>query len=142
MSQQSSSMRRTGVFLAATGVLFTLSALPQLHFLAHIFLQVAYWPIHDVPAGLSVPAPLLLAICGGLTVGLGGMVWALGTYVAPLSAEAATKVTWVTAWSWFAVDSTGSILVGAPFNVVLNLVFLVLMLMSSRSKAEAQGAPA
>ena len=134
MTQQQSAMRRSGWILIVTGALFALTGLPLLHPVAQIFLQIAYWPMQDVPSGLAVPVPLLVAITGGLTVGLGGMLWALGTYVAPLSPDAATKVTWVATWSWFCTDSTASILVGAPFNAVLNLTFLALMLLSCRRR--------
>ena len=135
MTQQQTAMRRSGWALIVIGVLFALTALPLLHPAARIFLQIAYWPMQQVPFGLIVPIPLLVAITGGLTVGLGGMLWALGTYVAPLSPDAARKVTWVAAWSWFCTDSTASILVGAPFNAVLNLTFLALMLLSCRPRA-------
>ncbi len=128
MTRQQSAMRLSGAVLMGIGALLVLSALPFLHPVAHIFLQVAYWPIKSVPADLSVPSPLLLAIAGGLTVGLGSMQWALGTYVAPVSAPVAAKVARLTAWAWFCTDSAGSILVGAPFNVVLNLSFLILIL--------------
>ena len=137
MTQQETSMRRSGWILIAIGTIFALSALPMLHPLTRTFLQIAYWPVNQVPADLVVPIPLLVAISGGLTVGFGGLLWALGTYVAPLSPEAASKVTWVTAWSWFCTDSTISIFVGAPFNAVLNLTFLALMLLSCRPKAGA-----
>ncbi|MEX0278847.1 MAG: hypothetical protein AB3N19_15110 [Ruegeria sp.] len=134
MTQQQSAMRLSGVILAATGVLFALAALPLLHPVAHIFLQIAYWPFRDVPSGLGVPVPLLLVITGGLTVGLGAMQWALGTYVAAISAVAASKTAQIAAWAWFCVDSAGSVLVGAPFNVVLNLSFLILILVSCRPR--------
>ena len=64
------------------------------------------------------------------------MQWALGTYVAPLSSNIAAKVANVSAWIWFCTDSMGSILVGAPFNAVLNLSFLILILLSSRPQPE------
>lgn len=132
MNRQQSAMRLSGGILIATGILFALTALPALHFLAHVFLKVVYWPVHSVPSDISVPSPLLLAITGGLTAGLGGMQWALGTYIAPLSCTAATKVAKIAAWVWFCTDSAGSILVGAPVNVLLNLSFLLLILLSSR----------
>ena len=132
MTLQQSSMRRAGWGLISIGVLFALAALPLFHPLAELFLQIAYWPLHALPPNLTVPAPLLVAITGGLTAGLGGMLWALGTHVAGVAPDAATKVTQITAWVWFCTDSTASALVGAPFNVVLNLSFLALMLVSSR----------
>lgn len=132
MTSQQKSMRLSGAALVIIGILFVLTALPALHLFAHFFLTVAYWPLHSVAPDISVPLPLLLAITGGLTAGLGAMQWALGTYVAPLSSDAAGKVAKITAWVWFCTDSTGSVLVGAPFNVVLNLTFLLLILVSSR----------
>lgn len=134
MTHQQIALRRSGIGLIVVGVFFALAALPPLHAVARIFLQVAYWPMQSVPAELNVPTPLLIAITGGLTAGLGGMMWALGTYVAPVSAEAAAKVTRMAAWTWFVTDSTASVLVGAPFNVVLNLSFLGLMLWASQTR--------
>ena len=138
MTQQQSAMRMSGIILAGIGILFALSAMPVLHPILRIFLQVAYWPVHSVPSDILVPVPLLLAISGGLTVGLGRMLWSLGTYVAPVSPVAAAKVAQYATWSWFCTDSTASVLVGAPFNAVLNLSLLVLILLSSRVKDENQ----
>ena len=133
MTRQQIAMRRSGIFLFTIGALFAIAALPTFHPVIKIFLQIAYWPIHTIPADMLVPVPLLVAITGGLTAGLGGMLWGLGTYVAKELPTAATKVTQFAAWAWFCTDSTASVLVGAPFNVVLNLSFLALMLVSSRS---------
>ncbi len=132
MTNQSSSMRKAGLAIATIGAFFAASALPPLHAIAHLFLSVAYWPLHSVPTGLAVPSPLLLVITGGLTAGLGAAIWALGTHVVPLSGAAAAKVTSVTVWTWFVIDSTGSALVGAPVNVLLNVGFLALALLASR----------
>lgn len=132
MTQQQSSMRRAGWVLISAGVFFALAALPALHTLVKFFLQIAYWPFHSLPPNLTVPLPLLVAITGGLTAGLGGMLWALGTHVAGATPDAAAKVTQITAWVWFCTDSAASVLIGAPFNVILNLSFLALMLISSR----------
>lgn len=140
MTQQQNAMRRAGITIFAIGIFFAIAALPALHVFIKAFLQIAYWPFHTIPSDLLVPIPLLVAITSGLTAGLGGMLWSLGTYVVPVSPFAATKVTQIAAWSWFCTDSTASILVGAPFNVVLNLVFLALMLFSSRTRLEVEAA--
>ncbi|WP_170333334.1 hypothetical protein [Ruegeria arenilitoris] len=136
MTPQQTAMRLSGTILIVTGVLFALTALPALHVIAQIFLTVAYWPIHSVPSDIVVPSPLLLAIVGGLTAGLGAMQWALGTYVAPVSSTVAAKVAKITAWVWFCTDSAGSVLVGAPVNVALNLSFLLLILLTSRPQSD------
>ena len=79
MTEQQSSMRRAGWVLISIGVFFALAALPLFHPVPKLFLQVAHWPLHSLPPDLAVPVPLLVAITGGLTAGLGGMMWALGT---------------------------------------------------------------
>lgn len=135
MTHQQLAMRRAGWVIIATGILFAFAALPIFHPLARYFLQIAYWPVHSVSPDLTLPAPLLVAISGGLTAGLGGMLWALGTHVAGTTPEAATKVTQIAAWCWFCTDSIASVLVGAPLNAVLNLSFLALMLLSSKDRA-------
>lgn len=140
MTKQQSAMRRSGIAMIVIGVLFAVAALPALHPVVKIFLQLAYWPMHSIPPDLLVPVPLLVAITGGLTAGLGGMLWSLGAYVAPVSPMVAARVTQIAAWSWFCTDSMASVLVGAPFNVVLNLSFLLLMLLSCRISVESNSA--
>jgi hypothetical protein len=140
MTPQQINMRRSGIGLIAVGAAFTVAVLPPLHPLAVVFLQIAYWPMHGVSAELQVPAPLLVAISGGLVAGLGAMFWALGTHVAPLSGEIASRVARMVTWTWFTIDSAASVLAGAPFNVVLNLFFLGLMLWSCRPAVPAAAA--
>jgi len=133
MTDQQTSMKRAALATIVVGLIFAASALPVLHPAVHLFLQIAYWPLHDVPSDLGVPAPLLVAISGGLMTGLGGMLWALGRYVSPISQDAAARVTRIAAWSWFCTDSIMSMLAGAPMNVVINAAFLALMLVSCRT---------
>lgn len=142
MSDLQSALLRNGIIIAAIGLVFALAVLPIFHPAAWLFLQLAYWPLTDVPEALAAPAGLLVAITGGLTMGIGAVMWALGTYVTPISAGAARWVTTTMGWAWFSVDSTASILAGAPMNVVLNLVFLVLILQAARVGRTTEGAAA
>ncbi|MEO0930678.1 MAG: hypothetical protein AAFY14_08500, partial [Pseudomonadota bacterium] len=114
MSELQSALRRNGLILVGIGVVFALAVIPAFHPAAWLFLQLAYWPMAEVPAALVPPAGVLVAISAGLTVGIGALMWGIGTHVAPVSAEAARRVTTLTGWSWFAVDSTASVLAGAP----------------------------
>ncbi len=134
MTDQQTALKRAAWATIAIGLIFAASALPALHPAVHLFLQIAHWPFQDVPSDLGVPVPLLVAIGGGLTTGFGGMLWALGHCVSPISQEAAARVTRIAAWSWFCTDSTMSVLVGAPMNVALNAAFLALMLVASRPR--------
>ena len=131
MSILEKAMRRNGVVVMSTGVIFALAVLPALHGALWFFLQLAYWPMVEVPLDLAAPVGLTVAISGGLTAGLGGALWALGRHVAPVAPEAARRCAIVMGWTWFAVDSTASVLAGAPFNAVLNLLFLALILQAA-----------
>lgn len=137
MTNQQTAMKLAAWATIGIGVFFAASALPILHPAVHLFLSIVYWPFNDVPSDLSVPTPLLVAISGGLMTGFGGMLWALGHYVSPISELAAARVTQVAAWSWFCTDSTMSVLVGAPVNVGINALFLILMLVACRPIAKA-----
>ena len=138
MSHLERSMRRNGAITGAIGVVFALSALPVFHSVLWLFLQLAYWPMVDVPNTIAVPVGLTVAVAGGLTAGLGATLWALGRYVAPISGEAARRCALVMGWSWFTVDSVASVLLGAPFNVVLNLLFLALILQAAYAGRPAE----
>ena len=140
MTDQQKTMKQAAWVTISIGLIFAASALPGLHPAVHLFLQIAYWPFYDVPSDLGVPVPLLVAISGGLMTGLGGMLWALGRYVSPISQEAAAHVTRIAAWSWFCTDSTMSVFVGAPMNVAINASFLALMLLSCRVRGLPDGA--
>lgn len=96
-----------------------------------------FWPVANLPIetrafNLLEPVPLLAAVVGGLTVGLGGMLWALGTWVSPLSEPAARRVALVATGVWFLVDSAGSISVGAPTNLLVNILFAAIVVIAAR----------
>ncbi|MGH1414619.1 MAG: hypothetical protein ACRBB0_14095 [Pelagimonas sp.] len=70
---------------------------------------------------------MLGAIMAGLCVGVGLVVWGLsGVHLRQLPGET-RRVLLVMIWGWYLVDSSGSILVGAPVNAIANLSFLVLV---------------
>lgn len=137
MLPQQTKMRRAGIVLIVFGIGFALLALPFLGAGAKPFFQLAYWPMQTDVTALGAPVPLLVGIAGGLTAGLGGMLWAVATHVLPVAPEAGVKVVRTTAWVWYAVDSSASIAAGAPFNAVLNLAFLALMLWACRMEGGA-----
>ncbi|UWQ16627.1 hypothetical protein [Jannaschia sp. M317] len=78
--------------------------------------------------GLTTPeGRLVLAILGGITFGWGVTTWQLAG--APLRAtpEPIRKIVLTGFLAWFCLDSLGSVLAGAPWNVVPNIGFLALI---------------
>ena len=120
-------LRRNGALIAATGIVFAAAAWPALYLPSWAFLTIGHWPFHAAPEMADMTHRLLMAISGGLTAGFGAMLWALSA-LATKDPAAVRRSVWMTSCSWFGVDSTGSMMAGAPMNVALNLVFLALML--------------
>lgn len=76
----------------------------------------------------TVSGQMLAAIMAGLCVGVGVVVREMaGDHLAKMPVET-RRVLQTMIWSWCIVDSSGSILVGAPLNAIGNLVFLGLVL--------------
>ncbi|MBO9464744.1 hypothetical protein J7443_05850 [Tropicibacter sp. R15_0] len=75
----------------------------------------------------KTPGQMLGAIMAGLCVGLGVIIWVMaGAHLVRMPHETRTALL-AMIWSWYLVDSSGSILVGAPVNALANLTFLVLV---------------
>lgn len=86
--------------------------------------DLVFWPVEGGQS-LTPASQLLATILGGVMVGWGVMVLLLVVRVYPVDPGLARSVILPAIWVWFVVDSAGSIVAGAPINVVLNLGFLV-----------------
>ncbi|MEP5152559.1 hypothetical protein [Planktotalea sp.] len=128
MTNEQKKMRTNGIIIAVLGIALAVATWSPIYPLARLFLNLAHWPFSTAPAVPDATIRLMLAIGGGLTAGMGAMVWTVGTEVMPVAPQAGRKVILYSAWSWFICDSTFSIVAGSPFNAVLNLIFLALML--------------
>lgn len=125
-------LKVAAAFAMVFGGLIWLGAHPATAPVPTFFSDLLFWPLDRVQTGAADEARLLSAICGGVMVGWGLMLWTLageGMRVAP----ALTKRLILTSiWVWFVVDSAGSVLAGAPLNVLGNLVFLALFTLPFR----------
>lgn len=128
MTKEQQKMRLNGIIIAALGLALAAAVLSPLYPLAKLFLNLAHWPFASAPDTPEASLRLTMAISGGLTAGIGAMMYSIATEVMPSAPKAGRKVILQTALVWFAVDSTFSILAGAPMNAALNLIFLALML--------------
>jgi len=137
MTKEQKRMRVNGAVIVVTGIAFATMILSPLYPAAQLFLNLAHWPFFEAPAVLDPTQRLMLAISGGLTVGIGVMMWVVGTEVMPKAPAEGRHVVLYSAISWFAVDSTFSIIAGSPTNAALNLIFLALMLCALDFKMQA-----
>jgi hypothetical protein len=110
------------------GLITALAAHPPAARPTLLLIDVFLWPAAG-PHTLATPeARLLCAISGGLTVGLGVMLWLVATRLYVREPALARTIMLAGLGSWFAVDSMASVIAGAPFNVVANSAFLAAFL--------------
>ena len=89
------------------------------------FLDFAHQP-YDGQTQVSGEAGFLLnAILGGILIGFGTMIWMVSEYVFRGNPGLGRKIILTALLAWFVTDSLGSVLAGAWFNAIINLVILV-----------------
>ncbi|MEP3279946.1 MAG: hypothetical protein ABJN26_26070 [Stappiaceae bacterium] len=88
--------------------------------------DLAFYPLDGAPRNNSPEIGLLWAIAGGLMTGWGLMFWQITTHLYPRDPALARQLILSGILAWFVVDSTGSVLTGAPMNALFNVGFLLL----------------
>ena len=112
-------------FVVLAGLGFAIAGMLGNSGLLTWFLDLAFFPLDGAQKAEDPEVHLLTAIAGGLTAGLGIMQWLITTEVYAENPQAGRKILLAGIVGWYLVDSTGSVLTGAPFNAVLNLLFLL-----------------
>ncbi len=107
-----------------------------------MFLDLAILPLDEADRLDSAAARLMTAISGGLLTGLSVMTWQVVRDVYARDAETGGRIILRGVLAWFVIDSAGSVLAGAAFNVVMNSGFLALFLVPLLLARQARAHPA
>ena len=107
-----------GLLIAAAAAPF--GAAPT-QFLADLI----FYPIDGAQDIAAPETRLIIAIGGGVMAGWGVLLWMLSTHLFPRDQALASKLIISSIVTWFVIDSTGSILAGAPLNAAFNVPFLL-----------------
>jgi hypothetical protein len=91
-------------------------------------LDGVFWPMDGGQSAAAEETRLLLAILGGITFGWGLMIWHLAGAPLERMPDLIRPILRQSVLAWFVLDSTGSVLAGAPLNVLANVVFAALFL--------------
>ncbi len=103
-------------------------------------LDGVFWPLDSGQGAAAEETRLLLAILGGITLGWGLTIWQLAGAPLERTPELIRPIIRQGVLAWFVLDSIGSILAGAPLNVVANVVFAALLLVPLARGARAAAA--
>jgi hypothetical protein len=108
------------------GALVAAAATPMGAAPTEFLADLIFFPV-DSAQDLSAPETRLIsAIGGGVMAGWGVLLWMLSTQLFPINQALAAKLIITSIVTWFVIDSTGSILAGAPLNAVFNVSFLLI----------------
>jgi len=121
-------LKFASIVVIGVGLVLALAAHPATAGITTLLADGIFWPLDAHPTLDTPAARLLAAISGGVMVGWGAMLWLVATRILPSDPALAATLVRTSLLAWFAVDSTASILAGAPLNVVLNAVFLAAFL--------------
>ncbi|MEM7445401.1 MAG: excinuclease ABC subunit A [Pseudomonadota bacterium] len=107
------------------------------------FLDLAVFPVDGAQTFAATETRLLAAITGGITAGLGMAILMITRHVYEQNPVLGRRMILWPVLTWFVVDGVGSVLAGAAFNALLNLVLLAAiilpLLITRTAKAPAHG---
>ena len=131
-------LRRALTFGAWTifgfGLVTALSVLPGVREVWGWLIDLVIWPLDGAEGGSRTDLRLLTAIAGGICAGWGVTLLLLTGKPLEAAPEQVRRAFVAGYLGWFAVDSTASILAGAPWNLLGNLAFLALLMLPLRGR--------
>lgn len=116
----------TALVIGSFGPIFTLGTLAATAEPARWTLDLLNWPLDGAQLYDTPTILFLSALTGGFLFGWGVMVWCLRAWVYDHAPEAVRRTVVTGLLAWFLLDSTGSILAGAPSNALFNVLVLFL----------------
>ncbi len=140
MTSEQKGLRFAAGVAMAFGVLTALAAWPPTAAPTVLLADLLVWPMDGAETGASHEARLLYAISGGVLAGWGWLIWSVAGDVHSRDPGLARRIIRQSVLTWFVIDCTGSVLAGAPVNVLPNLIFLALFLVPMRQRQTVQAA--
>ena len=110
------------------GLLLAAGAWPPLAGPVALLADLLIWPMDGLQR-LELPETrVFMAISGGVMVGWGVTLWKLADHLLPEHLAAVRSITMTGLYSWFAVDSLGSVMAGVPLNALATVSYTHLTL--------------
>ncbi|GAA6207785.1 hypothetical protein NBRC116601_10780 [Cognatishimia sp. WU-CL00825] len=122
---------------ALFGIAMVLALFTPLAQVLDVFLDLAHFPLDAQQSANTETERLLVAICGGLLVGLAVLVWMVTNLVYAENPALGARIIATGLLAWFFPDSIGSAVAGAWFNIFMNSLFLLLFLWPLRGSLQS-----
>jgi len=114
------------LFVLVTGLLPSLAVFQATQEPWRLFFDVLSWPLDSRPADFSAGERQLSAVLGGV---LCGWAWLLYKLADPDAFNPRIRSLMIqSVWTWFFLDSAGSVIAGIPLNAISNIGFLLILI--------------
>lgn len=120
------------------GLILAAGAWPPLAAPLVFLADLIIWPLDGLQTLGASETRVFMAISGGVMVGWGVTLWKLADYLISEHLAAVRSITMTGLYSWFVVDSIGSVAAGVPLNALANVSFVVLFLLVFRRPRQVQ----
>jgi hypothetical protein len=119
-------LKFTAIVVGSFGPIFFLATIIGSSEPARFTLDLLSWPLDGLQNYEAPTTRFLSALTGGFLFGWGVCIWCLQKWVYNLAPEGVRKTVLVSLFSWFCLDSMGSIASGNSSNVFFNILVLML----------------
>lgn len=119
-------MKFAAIIFVGFGLLSALAAWPPLSAPQRLLAEIIFMDFDGSVTIASQSERLLSAILGGLIAGWGVILWQLVDKLYQDNPALIGKMIMSSILTWYIVDSTASVVAGAPLNFIGNLSFLAL----------------
>lgn len=130
-------LKAASAIVIGFGLLLAAGAWPPLAAPLVFLADLVIWPLDGLETLAAPETRVFMAISGGVMVGWGVTLWKLADHLMPEHLDAVRSITMTGLYSWFAVDSIGSIAADVPLNALANVSFVVLFLLVFRRPRQA-----
>ncbi|KAB7613334.1 excinuclease ABC subunit A [Amylibacter sp. SFDW26] len=114
--------------LIGFGTLFFFALFTPVSVLAEFFADLVFLPLDGLQTFNNPESKILIAIMSGISIGWGIMIYMITNTVYTNDPKLGGQIILTAVLTWFIIDSTASVLVGAWFNAVLNTGFLAIFI--------------
>ncbi len=122
------------------GLVTALGAWPPTAGILNFFADLLFWPLDGGQALADPQTRLLAAIGGGVMAGWGVTIYLLADRLYLREPALVRSIILAGVFVWFAIDSVGSVVSGAPLNALGNVAFLVMFLVPLMSGGSLRSA--
>lgn len=119
-------LKFTAIIVGSFAPVFFLGSMPASSEPARLTLDILQWPLDGVTTYDHADLHFLSALSGGFLLGWGVLIWGLSGKAYDFAPEPVRQSVLAGLLAWFVLDSAGSVLAGAPLNVLFNGFFLLL----------------